>query len=129
VGQVADFVVRLSVVPAAPRDANPLEGKGAQDGLVSNAVGTPALAEGLSPEGMAAVWFRRARSRDGCAKCPGYAYTQPVLSAFRGWIYRLLAFCVFMLTLGRVQVNTTGRATVDGPGRDDTNISAKEGSR
>jgi hypothetical protein len=52
-----------------------------------------------------------------------------VLTAFRGRIYRLLAFCVFVLTLGRVQVNTTGRATVDGPGRDDTNTSAKEGTR
>ena len=66
---------------------------------------------------------------DGCAKCPGHAYTQPVLTAFRGRIYRLLAFCVFVLTLGRVQVNATGRATVDGPGRDDTNASAEEGTR
>jgi len=66
---------------------------------------------------------------DGCAKCPGHAYTQPVLTAFRGRIFRLLAFCVFVLTFGRVQVNTTGSATVDGHGRDDTNISAKEGTR
>lgn len=60
---------------------------------------------------------------------PGRAYTQPVITAFRRWIYRLLAFCVFVLTLGRVHVNTTGRATVDEPGRDDTNISAKKGTR
>jgi hypothetical protein len=48
-----------------------------------------------------------------------------VLTALRGRIYRLLAFCVFVLTFGRVQVNRTGRASVDEPGRDDTNISAK----
>lgn len=64
-----------------------------------------------------------------CAKCHAHAYTRPVLTAFRGRIYRLLAFCVFVLTLGRVQVNTTGRATVDEPGRDDTSISAKAGTR
>jgi hypothetical protein len=52
-------------------------------------------------------------------------YTQPVLTAFRGRIFRLLAFCVFVLTFGLVQVNTTGRATADGPGRDDTHISTK----
>jgi hypothetical protein len=52
-----------------------------------------------------------------------------VITAFRAWIYRLLAFCVFVLTLGRVQVNTTGSAAVDEPGRDDTNISAKKGTR
>lgn len=66
---------------------------------------------------------------DGRAKCLGHAYTRPVLAAFRGWISRLLAFCVFVLTLGRVQVNPTGRATVDGPGRDDTIISAKKSTR
>ena len=68
-------------------------------------------------------------SCDGFAKCPGHAHAQPVLTAFRARRYRLLAFCVFVLTLGRVHVNTTGTATVDGPRRDDTNISAKEGTR
>jgi hypothetical protein len=63
---------------------------------------------------------------DGRAGRPGDAYTQSVLiTAFRGRICRLLAFCVFLLTFGRVQVNTTGRAMADEPGRDDTNISAK----
>jgi hypothetical protein len=52
-----------------------------------------------------------------------------VVTAFRVWICRLLAFCVFVLTLGQVQVNATGRATVDGPGRDDTNVAAKDGTR
>jgi hypothetical protein len=52
-----------------------------------------------------------------------------VLTALRGRIYRLLAFCVFVLTLGRVQVNTTGSATVDGSERDDTDISAKQGTQ
>jgi hypothetical protein len=32
---------------------------------------------------------------------------------------------VFLLTFGRVQVNWTGKATAGGPGRDDTDISAK----
>jgi len=50
--EVAGFVVRLPVMPAAPEDANPLEGEGAQDGLVSNALGATALVEGLGPEGM-----------------------------------------------------------------------------
>ena len=48
-----------------------------------------------------------------------------MITAFRGRIYRLLALCVFVLTLGRVQVNTTGTGTADDPGRDDTNISTK----
>jgi hypothetical protein len=48
-----------------------------------------------------------------------------LITAFRGRICRLFAFCVFVLTFGRVQVNTTGRAMADEPGRDDTNISAK----
>lgn len=52
-----------------------------------------------------------------------------MLTGFRVWIYRLLALGVFVLTFGRVQVNTTGRPTVDGPGRDDTTISAKKGTR
>ncbi len=56
-------------------------------------------------------------------------YTPGVLTAFRAWIYRLLAFCVLVLTLGQVHVNTTGNATADEPGRDDTNISAEKGTR
>ena len=64
-------------------------------------------------------------SCDRCANRSGHAYTQPVLTSFRGRIARLLAFCVFVLTFGQVQVNMTGRATADGPGRDDTNISTK----
>jgi hypothetical protein len=48
-----------------------------------------------------------------------------LITAFRGRICRLLAFCVFVLTFGRVRVNTTGRAMADEPGRDDTSISAK----
>jgi hypothetical protein len=52
-----------------------------------------------------------------------------VITVFRRRIYRLLAFCVFVLTLGQVQVNTTGGAAVDGSERDDTNISAKQDTR
>jgi hypothetical protein len=48
-----------------------------------------------------------------------------VLTEFRGWIARLLALCVFVLTFGRVQVNASGKATVGDPGRDDTHTSAK----
>jgi hypothetical protein len=47
-----------------------------------------------------------------------------VLTEFRTRIARLLALCVFVLTFGRVQVNMTGRPTVAGPGRDDTDFSA-----
>lgn len=50
---------------------------------------------------------------------------KPVVTEFRGRIARLLALCVLVLTFGRVQVNTTGRSTTDGPGRDDTHISAR----
>lgn len=48
-----------------------------------------------------------------------------VLTQFRGRIARWLAFCVLLLTFGRVQVNSTGRSTIDGPGRDDTHVSAR----
>jgi hypothetical protein len=48
-----------------------------------------------------------------------------VLTEFRGRIARWLAFCVLLLTFGRVQVNSTGRSTIDGPGRDDTHVSAR----
>lgn len=48
--EVADFVVGLAVVPAAPEDSNPLESQGSQDGLVGNTLGPPALVEGLGPE-------------------------------------------------------------------------------
>jgi hypothetical protein len=47
---VAGFVVGLAVVPTAPKDANPFEGEGAKDGLVGNALGPPAIVEGLGPE-------------------------------------------------------------------------------
>ena len=47
-----------------------------------------------------------------------------VLTELRGQIARCLACCVFLLTFGRVQVNWTGRSTIDGPGRDDTYVSA-----
>jgi len=49
---------------------------------------------------------------------------EPVLTEFRGQIARWLAFCVFLLTFGQVQVNSTGRSTIDGPGRVDTYVSA-----
>jgi quinol monooxygenase YgiN len=52
----------------------------------------------------------------GRAQGPGHVHSQCLLTAFRGRIYRLFAFCVFALTLGRVQVNTTGRATAGAPG-------------
>jgi hypothetical protein len=48
-----------------------------------------------------------------------------VLTEFRGRIARWLAFGVFVLTFGRVQVNPTGMSTIDGPGRDDTYVSAR----
>ena len=48
-----------------------------------------------------------------------------VITEFRGRIARCLAFCVFLLTFGRVAVNSTGRSTNDGPGRDDTYVSAR----
>jgi hypothetical protein len=49
------------------------------------------------------------------------------LAELRRQIARVLAFCVFVLTFGRVQVNWTGRSTIDGPGRADTHVSAKRG--
>lgn len=52
-------------------------------------------------------------------------YPQPVLTEFRGRIARLLALCVFVLTFGRVHVNATGNSTIDGPGRNDTHVSAR----
>jgi hypothetical protein len=58
------------------------------------------------------------------AKRTDLEYTQLVLTEFRARIARLLALCVFVLTFGRVQVNVTGRPTVAGPGRDDTDFSA-----
>jgi len=50
--EVAGLVVGLAVVPAAPEDANPFEGQGAQDGLVGDAFGPAALVESLGPEAM-----------------------------------------------------------------------------
>jgi len=52
-------------------------------------------------------------------------YPQSVLIELRGRIAGLLALCVFLLTFGQVQVNSTGRSTTDGPGRADTHASAK----
>jgi hypothetical protein len=52
-----------------------------------------------------------------------------MLSELRGRIARLLALCVFVLTFGQVKVNATGRSTTDGPGRDDTHISARRTDR
>jgi hypothetical protein len=49
-----------------------------------------------------------------------------VVTEFRRQIARLLALCVFVLTFGQVQVNSTGRSTTDGPGRADTHVSAKQ---
>src|SRR5512140_1454251 len=48
--EVAGFVVGLSVVPTAPKDANPFESEGAEDSLVGNALGLPAFVESLGPE-------------------------------------------------------------------------------
>jgi hypothetical protein len=52
-------------------------------------------------------------------------YTRPVLTAFRKLIASLVALCVVVLTLGRVQVNRTGKSTATEAGRNDTDISAK----
>jgi hypothetical protein len=43
--EAAGLVVGLAVVLAAPEDADPFERESAQNGLVSNALGPPALAE------------------------------------------------------------------------------------
>lgn len=40
----------------------------------------------------------------------------------------MLALCVFVLTFGQIQVNATGRSTVDGPGRDGATMSARRTS-
>jgi len=53
--EVSGFVVGSVVCPAAVEDANPLEGEGAQSGLVAHAAGATAVVEGFRPE----------RARDG----------------------------------------------------------------
>ena len=54
--QVSGFVVGLSVDPAAVQDADPLEGEGAQCGLMRAATLVIALVEGLGPEERGTVW-------------------------------------------------------------------------
>jgi len=48
-----------------------------------------------------------------------------VVTELRRQIARVLALCVFVLTFGRVQVNSTGRSTAEAPGRADSPVSAK----
>ena len=62
--------------------------------------------------------------RSSCER-PWPLVSSIVLTEFRGRIARLLALCVFVLTFGRVQVNSTGRSTTDGPGSADTHASAQ----
>jgi hypothetical protein len=52
-------------------------------------------------------------------------YLQLVVTELRRRIAGVLALCVFVLTFGQVQVNSTGRSTTDGPGRADAHVSAK----
>jgi len=49
--EVAGFVVRNAVEPAAVQDADPLEGQGAEGSLVAGAASSVRLVEGFRPEG------------------------------------------------------------------------------
>jgi hypothetical protein len=49
--QIARLIVRDAVDPAAEEDANPLEGEGAEGGLVLHAASLAACVEGVGPEG------------------------------------------------------------------------------
>ena len=49
--EVARFVVGGAVDPAAKEDADPLEGQGADGGVVGGALGAVAVVEGACPEG------------------------------------------------------------------------------
>ncbi len=50
-GEVATLVVRCSVNPASPENADPLEGQGADGGVVRGALASVLLIERLGPEG------------------------------------------------------------------------------
>jgi hypothetical protein len=69
--------------------------------------------------------MRARRSRNLRANRLVVSYLQLVVTELRRRIARVLALCVFVLTFGQVQVNSTGRSTSDGPGRADTHVSGK----
>jgi hypothetical protein len=48
-----------------------------------------------------------------------------VITELRERIARVLALCVFVVTFGRVQVNSSGKSTVSDSGRADAPVAAK----
>ena len=56
--EVTGFVVRDAVNPAAPEDADPLEGKSADGGIVGSTFFAVALVESIGPEGSRDGLFR-----------------------------------------------------------------------
>jgi len=48
-----------------------------------------------------------------------------VITELRRRIAQVLALCVFVVTLGRIQVNASGKSTASDPGRDDAPVTAK----
>ena len=56
---------------------------------------------------------------------PRLVYTETVITQLRERIARVLAFCVFVITFGRVHVNATGTPTASDVRRGQTHIAAK----
>ena len=85
--QVLGFVIRFSVDPAAMQDADPLEGEGAQRGLMRATPFAVALVKGFGPE---RARYGLAHPLDEGLALEGGAREMPVglvlLSGLRRWI-------------------------------------------
>ena len=46
---VTGFIIRSAVLPAAPEDADPFEGEGAEGGVVAVSAGAKVVVEGFGP--------------------------------------------------------------------------------
>ena len=98
--------------PASPAAGNiVISASGRRRAAGQQVIGKSAAVTIVRTPAVRTAWFQR--------------YSRPVLTEFRGWIARLLALCVFVLTLGRVQVNASGKSTAGEPGRDETHTSAR----
>ena len=73
-GKVALLVVRSLVVPAAPEDADPFEGEGAQDGVVGFAGAALLVVVGVGPvavhDGLSGPFDEALAQERGCGPPP-----------------------------------------------------------